>query len=180
MSIINLLSELGSHMGMNQLRPNEHGICRLVFDQKLKVDLEPSEDGKSLLVYTKVGEIPHGAASGFYRMLLDASLFGRGTGGGATLALDGDAGEVFLQAILPLDKLDAIVLSSTLEDFLNTAETWVSHFEANEFPHWDEPVTESGSATRSSGNDDSAERALIPPSDEDIALGRGMGGFIRA
>ncbi|PTY06745.1 hypothetical protein DB346_00325 [Verrucomicrobia bacterium LW23] len=163
MNLSQLLAELGNHMGLSNLRLNERGVCRLVFDQKLSVTIELAQDGKTLILYSLAGKVPDKAGASFLRMLLDASLFGRGTGGCISLAMESDDGEIYLQSLLPIDKLDGITLAGVLEDLVNSAENWHQRFETNDFPSFEDSPEAAGEPAAASPSPYPADTFFVRP-----------------
>ncbi len=124
MHLQDMIAELGREMGIPGLALDENGLCRLVFDTKLVVDLEASSDGKVMHVYSVVCGIPPENREAFYDSLLAANLFGQETGG-AAFARDETADEILLCTRVNPDKTDFRDFVNQLEDFVNHLETWI-------------------------------------------------------
>ena len=124
MNANDLLGELGQKMGLGKIEVSDENTCRLIFDDKLIVDFEPSNDGKQLYVYSVLCSVAHGERDGFYRRLLLANLFGRETGG-ASFGLDDETDEVIMFRSFPLETTDFQVFQEGLEAFLNGLEEWM-------------------------------------------------------
>ena len=124
MNANDLLGELGQQMGLGKIEVSDDNTCRLIFDEKLIVDFEPSNDGKQLYVYSVLCSVAHGEQDGFYRRLLLANLFGRETGG-ASFGLDDETEEVIMFRSFPLETTDFQVFREGLEFFLNGLEEWM-------------------------------------------------------
>ncbi len=159
MDIHSILSQLGQQMGLPQLKLDENRVCRLVFDQRLVVDIEASDDEKIVHLYALVGEVPPEDKEAFMALLLEANLFGKGTGGSA-FALDHNHHEVYLCRVVLIESL-------AYQEFVNMLETFVNHLEA-----WMDKI-ERGDI----GN--SAKSTVETRSHEDSLPMEG-GGFIRA
>jgi len=124
-----LLVELGRRLGVESLGLDEHGVCRLVFDKKLVVDLEPTDDRKHLHVTAVVGVVPPDAGPQFFRKLLAASFVGQETGG-AAFAVDELNGEIVLWQRVALDALDIVGFTQDLDEFVNRLDLWIGRLES--------------------------------------------------
>lgn len=158
MNIRDVLKELGLQMGLDNLKLDENRVCRLVFDKEFAVDIEASEDEKIVHIYAKVVSAPPEKREEFYALLLEANLFGKGTGG-AMFALDQTQNDVYLCRALSMESTD-------YQDFVNVLETFVNHLEA-----WVKKI-DSGSLSREGS-------AASTSSDVDFSPSSGHG-FIKA
>ena len=150
MNIRDVLKELGSQMGLDNLKLDENRVCRLVFDKEYAVDIEASEDEKIVHIYARGVSVPPEKREEFYALLLEANLFGKGTGG-AMFALDQTQNDVYLCRALAMDSTD-------YQDFVNVLESFVNHLEA-----WAKKI-DSGALTREGGaSKTSSEVEMLPP-----------------
>lgn len=109
-------------MGLPNLKLDDNKVCRLIFDKKFTVDIEASEDLKKVHIYSALCTIPPRDKENLFESLLEANLFGRGTGG-AAFGVDLEMGEILLSVSMVMDKTD-------YQDFVNTLESFVNHVEA--------------------------------------------------
>ena len=119
------VAQLGQAMGM-ELKLDENRACRLVFDEKLAVDIEAPEILESTLVMTcafSKGVLPDNREA-VYQLMLEANFFARGTSGGV-LAYDEDRQELVLQSMLVINRADEHDILDVLERLLANAESWV-------------------------------------------------------
>ena len=119
------VARLGQAMGMD-LKLDENRACRLVFDEKLAVDIEAPDILESTLVMTcalSKGGLPDNREA-VYQLLLEANFFARGTGGGV-MAYDEDREELVLQRMLVINRADEHDIVNVLESLLANAESWV-------------------------------------------------------
>ncbi|MBF0202342.1 MAG: type III secretion system chaperone [Desulfamplus sp.] len=126
-----LLKELGLKIGLDDLALDEHNICRLIFDGKITIDMEPDAHGKALFLYTTITACPEENQAPFLAKLLGANAFGRDTGN-AFFCLDPDDGDVMLQEKFHLDELTYESFFSRFEAFVERTEDWLSRVEAGE------------------------------------------------
>jgi len=118
-----ILAELTREIGLEGTQFDENHMCRLVFDDKLAVDFENPPDQNLLLVYASAGKLPRDGREQLYKMMLEANLFGLGTGG-AVLALDANLDEIILFRRYPSDDIDYDKFKQDLELFLESLEQW--------------------------------------------------------
>lgn len=123
MRIQDVLAEFGKQAGL-PLGLDRNGTCRIVFGDTTTVDVEaPADRPDRVFLYSAVGLLPAGNRTPLLEDLLGANLFGRGTAD-ATLAIDAEAGEILLQRILDMDRIDTRAFTAILESFVQAAMTW--------------------------------------------------------
>lgn len=123
-----LLNDLGLTMGLPDLKFNEQGCARLVFDGKTSVNLESDADTGKLQLYTDLCPLPPEGREALYLSLLEGNLFGMQTEG-ATLAVDSANQEVVLCQTLMAEELSADGFLAIIERFVNCAEQWRAQIE---------------------------------------------------
>lgn len=160
MDIHAILSQLGDQMGLSQLKLDENRVCRLVFDQRLTVDIEASDDEKIVYIYALAGQMPPEGKEAIMANLLEANLFGKGTGG-SSFALDHNHQEIYLCRILSVEALHYQDFVNILEGFVNHLEAWMDKIDRGDL----------GSTSSSSVDDEIEEHSM-----DDFS----SGGFIRA
>ena len=131
MDIRHLLKEMGNQTGLGDIVLDENNVCRLVFDDKLAVDVEALPDGKKFYIHASVGPTPFENRATLFEEVLAANLFGQGTAG-ATLALDRDLGEIILFREFETEKTDYQEFVSALEVFLSRLEYWTERVSSGE------------------------------------------------
>lgn len=166
MNIEDVLKELGNQMGLPNLKLDENKVCRLIFDKKFTIDIEASEDLKTVHIYSAICIIPPENQLKLYESLLEANLFGRGTGGSA-FGVDLEMGEILLSRSLDMEKVQH-------QDFVNILEAFVNHVEA-----WTEKIDTGEYAHGASSSSSKKHSSLNEPSDSSPPDMSG-GGFIRA
>jgi hypothetical protein len=123
-----LLNDLGLTMGLPDLKFNEQGCARLVFDSKTAVNLESDADTGQLQIYTDLCPLPPEGREALYLSLLEGNLFGLQTQG-ATLAVDSANHQVVLCRTLVAEELSANAFLAIIESFVNCAEQWRAQIE---------------------------------------------------
>lgn len=116
-----LVQELGQRLNLGGLSFAD-GICRLVFDGSLTVDLEDDGSG-GLTLHTVLTSLPHDGREVVMAALLSAHLFGLDTDG-AVFGLHPQTQDVYLFRTLPTDGLSVDAAYSALERFTQQVETW--------------------------------------------------------
>jgi hypothetical protein len=122
-----LVQELGQRLNLTGLTLNG-GVCRLVFDQSLPIDLEDDGLG-NLCFHTVVAPLPHEGREALFAALLSAHLFGLETDG-AVFGLHPKTDELYLFRSLPVDNLSVDHALDVLERFTQQAESWKKKIES--------------------------------------------------
>jgi len=120
-----LLSELGTLAGLPELKLNEQGCTRLVFDGSLAVNFEWNDSLGQLLVYAPVGRLPAEGKEPLYRLLLEGNLFGLETAG-ATLSVDPLENEIVLHRAIEVEGITATAFQALVGAFVDTLENWTA------------------------------------------------------
>lgn len=132
MNLKDILAELGKQIGLDDVKLDENGLCRLVFDKNYIVDIEEAEDKKTVHIYSPICIIPTEGKEALYATILEANLFGQGTGG-ATFAIDQNLNEVLLFRTLDIEKTDYQDFANELEEFVGWVATWMEKIKAQDF-----------------------------------------------
>lgn len=118
-----ILAEFGRGIGLDGLALDANGYCCLGFDEVV-VNIEWVPRSEQLMLYCHLGFAPAQAEAAWYRELLEANHFFRGTGG-ATLGVDPATQAVALVQPLALAALTPARLEAELQGFVDGAEAWV-------------------------------------------------------
>lgn len=121
MRIEDALEQLGRQIGL-PLKLDSQRCCRLVFDKRTPIDIELVDDGLVFL-HTAVGRLPAPADPALLTELLEANLFGRGTGR-AVIGVDAGLREIVLHRALDMGRTEYADFTAALEDFLTRARAW--------------------------------------------------------
>jgi hypothetical protein len=128
-----LLNGLGLAMGLPQLRFDERGCARLMFDGKLAINFEHDADSASIQVYSVIAPMPSEGRDAIFAMLLQGNLFGSETAG-AALALDLAHREIVLCRKLALENASAASFAQAVESFVDATEHWQQRVAASREP----------------------------------------------
>ena len=123
-----LLNELGLTMGLPNLRFDEHGCARLMFDGKTAIDLEADSETGMLQVYSVLSPLPAEGRETTFLSLLEGNLFGTQTHG-ATLAVDSLYNEVLLCRTVDTEQMSGASFATMIERFVDSVETWKERIE---------------------------------------------------
>lgn len=118
-----ILAEFGRGIGLDSLALDANGYCCLGFDEVV-VNIEWVPRSEQLMLYCHLGFVPAQADAAWYRELLEANHFFRGTGG-ATLGVDPATQSIAMVQPLALAILTPARLETELQGFVNGAEAWV-------------------------------------------------------
>jgi len=116
-----MIEAFGRSIGIDDLRLDEAGQCRLKIDA-VEVNLELQADAAQLVVYAELGRLPEAGHAAIFARLLEANLFWHDTGG-ATLSIDRGHQQLLLARAVPLTS-DPLALSEIIERFVDVAEAW--------------------------------------------------------
>ena len=131
MDVDNIVKELGNQLGLDNLALDENNVCRIVFDEKFNVDIEAMPDKKSFFIHAVLCRVPAEHKEVLFAELLEANLFGKGTGG-ASFGYDANLGEVLLFRRFETEKTDYPEFEAAVEEFLNYMESWSKRIESGE------------------------------------------------
>ena len=117
-----LIAGMAQRLGLS-LELNEDGAGRLVFEDRYAVDIQVLDDEEHrFYISSTVGQADTPSEAEL-KTLLDANLFGQGTGE-AALAFDPDLEEIVLQRSFDARFTDLDQLMAALEEFVNVAASW--------------------------------------------------------
>lgn len=116
-----LLAGLAAKLGLDALPVGENGICTLVIDDALPLNIAADSLGRDLILFSPLGELPAAQRGEFMARML------RANGAGAStytfgLAPAGDA--ALLSARYPMAALDADTLERSAGEFVSVAAHW--------------------------------------------------------
>ncbi len=116
-----LVQEIGRRLNLTGLSLTE-GVCRLVFDHHLHIDLEDDGQGR-FFFHTVLAPLPHAGNEALLSALLSAHLFGLDTDG-CTFGVHPQTRDLFLFRMLDVAALDTETALHVLERFTQQAENW--------------------------------------------------------
>lgn len=123
MNAVNLLSELGTLMGISDLQFDAQGCARLVFDGAVTLNLEHEAGSSRLQIYSVIGKVPLENREHVFQILLEGNLFGAETGG-AVLAVDPLEREIVLFRTLEGEGITGAAFAEVVGSFVDAVEDW--------------------------------------------------------
>jgi hypothetical protein len=120
MNAANLLAAWGQALGLPELALSDLGTAALLIDGTLTLNIEHEDDAGRLLLYVPLGAPPAAEREACFARLLQANLFGHGSGGGH-IGLDAQRDELVLSRQLALDNTDLPALEAAIESLLAAA-----------------------------------------------------------
>jgi hypothetical protein len=143
-----LLNDFGAETGMPGLATEENGVCILVFDGYLNVNLMIDPRSTDLLAWSTVGVLPEEGAEQVLRRLLRANLFWGETDGGI-IGLMEEADNVVFSIRRPIEEIDLPYLRALVETVVLRAEQFRGVLNGmpelpDEAPASEQPVALSG------------------------------------
>jgi len=133
-----LLGEFGAEAGIPNLATEENGVCILVFNGTLNINLIGDPRTGNLMAWSNIGTLPADRAEAALRTLMRANLFWRQTDGG-TLGLMPDSEMVVLAMQRPLASLDVPQLQELIESMVLESEQLRAALESPEKTATDTP-----------------------------------------
>lgn len=128
----NLVSELGTLLGLPGAVLDDEGYCGLLFDGRTQVGLQYHQLSRELVVFSTLGTVGSEVREEAYRTMLRANRFWVGTGG-ATLSLeDGDPPVAVLARSLTCEGKNAAGLADDIARFVATADDWAEYLSGTE------------------------------------------------
>lgn len=121
MELNELMVGFAAEVGLGEISADDTGAYWLRIDD-LSVGFIADEAGRTLVVYTTIGERDEARAGALADVLLELNNLYIGSFGG-TIALDREAGEYAYQRRVSLADLDKDSFRALVEDFVNRAET---------------------------------------------------------
>lgn len=118
-----LLAELARSLGLPSITLDEHNRCVLLFDEKLMINIEFSEEQQSLMVYSYLCENPLEARELVLEKLLEAN-FDLYASVRACFSLEKQSQSLFLTQSWSLPLKSPEVFEEELASFVETVETW--------------------------------------------------------
>jgi Tir chaperone protein (CesT) family len=128
-----ILHELGQRLKLGPLELDEFGLCQLVFDKELAVDIQVLRGEEAVFLTASVCPMPDADREAFFRTLLEANLLGQGTGNGY-LAIDPAFEEVVLLRRLEPEHLDVSRLEHELQLFVDVLAAWRGRMQGSQAP----------------------------------------------
>jgi Tir chaperone protein (CesT) family len=122
-----LIAGMAQRLGLS-LELNDEGACRLVFEDKRTVDIQVQEGQENRFYFVSTVGQAEAPTEAQLRTLLDANLFGQGTGE-AALAYDPDMEEILLQRCFDARYVDLGQLMAALEEFVNIVASWTERLD---------------------------------------------------
>lgn len=116
-----VIQEVGSRLNLTGLTMAE-GICRLVFDRSVPIDIEDDGVG-NLYFHTSLGKLPESNREAVLIALMGSHLFGLQTDG-AVFGLHPKTHELYLFRSLPVETLEVEGTLKVLERFTQQAQDW--------------------------------------------------------
>jgi len=133
-----LLGEFGAEAGISNLATEENGVCILVFNSTLNINLIGDSRTGNLIAWSNVGTLPTERKEAALRTLMQGNLFWRLTDGG-TIGLMPDSDSVVLAMPRPLQSLDVPQRHELIESMVLCTEHLRASLETPELPATETP-----------------------------------------
>lgn len=123
-----MILELGDKLGLGKLELDENNTCSLVFDNIHAIDMKVTDDGNEIQIFSPVSIVPEKNREAFLCQLMEANLFGQGTGG-SLFSVIKEIDLLFMYRKFRLEVSDYQNFEKGLETFLNYLEAWKKKIE---------------------------------------------------
>jgi len=121
----NLMASFGLTIGIEGLCLDDQGYCCLQIDAlDVHLQYDPAQD--SLILFARLGPLDEESLADGCVWMMKSNLFWAGTNG-ATLALQPDSNQVFLQTRTSIRDMDTARFERWMSDFVGSAERWVAN-----------------------------------------------------
>ena len=124
MHLSDLLQALGQSLKVDGLELNDRGVCRLLLDGKLELNIEHAPVEDAVHLYSTLGKAPDVERESFFASLLEAQHFAREIGEGCAFGLDASTGDVLLHRKLSVGDLNEETFYQALNEFANWGDHW--------------------------------------------------------
>lgn len=132
MKFQHLLSDLGANIGLSSLQADENGVCRLVFNGQISIDMETDNEVEtSLIMHTVTGRLRAEDKRSLCLELLDGNYLGHTTNG-SVLGLNTTTDEVVMHRRVRLEGCDPERLATELTALATTAMEWTKRLSTRE------------------------------------------------
>ena len=122
MEFEDLLKPLAAACGIDRLQPDESHMVHLgAKGTALTIVGDP--ETRSVVLFSELGDLPVEGREAFYEQALKANWLFQG-GGGTTLAINPESGELALNRALPMDLLDGEGFVEIMREFLVVLCRW--------------------------------------------------------
>ncbi len=142
----NLLKDLGSSVGLPDLKPSDDGLCSLRFDDRVTIDLESNDETGAMIFSSIVATLLPYQTEKLYAELLEANLLWAGTGG-ATLGVDPATLSVFMCYQEKIEGMEFLRFQELLKGFSDVALFWNKRLQQGEESETSQTPSESVSLT---------------------------------
>jgi hypothetical protein len=122
LTVENLISELGSALGISHLALSDHGVCTFRYQDSLDISIEHPEHSNQIFMYCPIVDLPQDESlrGRLCERLLIMHFMGLRTSG-ATFAIHQDQNSVILNLAFPIEMVDATRFNAIVSHFVPAA-----------------------------------------------------------
>ncbi len=132
MNAEDFVSKLEEKLGLRPLAFSSEGVISFTFNEKFTAHIEKSSDGKLLMVYAEIGELPKEDREACLLALLEANLFGQKTQG-SSFGIDSDTSIIYLFRAFEFEEHSFDAFYQGLTGLLQTQVEWTKNLEAKAY-----------------------------------------------
>jgi hypothetical protein len=123
-----LLQKLGKILDLSSLTLDSNNHCLILFDDKIVLNLELSEEDQALIIYSYISVVPFAGKELVLEILLEANFFWK-ISNGATFALDKQTQTLVLEQKFSLPLVNFNSFEDNLAVFVDVAEAWIERID---------------------------------------------------
>lgn len=158
MEVDEILAEFGRKTGLGNLKLNDDGLCRLVFDSTLIVDVERTSSG--FVLHSVVGQVPSVNKSEFFEMLLQANG-PENVEGQTAIGVDSNLNEALLYQNFTDMNVTFEYFEKSLDIFLSQIGKWKARL-GGDWESMEEDDSKKSSSSTSSKPKESDDKPFDP------------------
>ena len=118
-----ILKKLAQVLDISSLSLDANNKCLILFDDKIVLNIEFSEEEGVLFIYSFLGLVPFFSKERILEHLLEANFFWKGSNG-STFAIDKQSRTLILEKKFNVEGLDYNFFEDSLTIFVDTVEYW--------------------------------------------------------
>jgi hypothetical protein len=142
MDIDEIIEGLKKQLNLYDLKINNDGVARLVFDERMTVDIEADDTNGHVRLYSVIASLAQEPSAAFYKEILSSNVSGL-QGELNRFGIDADSREIVLFCTIDITPIDIEGFTKYLEAFVNDFEHWLDKYETGDIGEADQVIEQS-------------------------------------
>lgn len=122
------ITKYGQSVGLSELKLNEAGICSLIFDSKIAIDIIYHKDADQCVFVSVVGTLPSKNQEECFKQLLIANAYGT-ENKGANIGIEEAENRIILSYVFIPSIVSFDLFKTLLGNFVTLTEKWQGQYE---------------------------------------------------